>query len=311
MKLTMNKAIIILILLASVFLLTSCATKKALREVNFELESTTNNLRQLQYELDDCNLQKSKLETNLSAEREKSNTIISSKDVTIVDLKGQIEDLKKQRTQQYEQVGELTVLSKSASDNMNQTIKQLEQKDSYIRRLLNAKDKADSLNLALAINLKSVLKKGIDDEDIEVKVDKTVVYINLSDKMLFESGSYRLTPRANEVLQKVAQIIASKPELDLMVEGYTDNVPIKNSCMEDNWDLSVKRSASVVRILQKEFGVDPNKLIAAGRGEYNALESNDTVEGKSTNRRTRIILLPKLGQFYDLLKPENQTIVKK
>ncbi len=130
-----------------------------------------------------------------------------------------------------------------------------------------AKSKADSINLALSLNLKSVLKKGIEDEDVEVKVDKTVVFINLSDKMLFESGSYNLTPRANEVLSKIATIIKSKPDLELMLEGYTDNVPIRNSCIEDNWDLSVKRASSVVRSLETQFGVDPNKLIAAGRGE--------------------------------------------
>ena len=136
-------------------------------------------------------------------------------------------------------------------------------------------------------------------------MDKTVVFINLSDKMLFQSGSHNLTPRANEVLSKIADIIKSKPELDLMVEGYTDDVPIKNACIEDNWDLSVKRASSVVRALQTQFNVDPNKLIAAGRGEYNTLADNTTSEGRSINRRTRIILLPKLNQFYDLLKPTN------
>jgi chemotaxis protein MotB len=135
-------------------------------------------------------------------------------------------------------------------------------------------------------------------------VDKTVVFINLSDKMLYESGSSKITSRANEVLSKIAQIVKSRPELDVMVEGYTDNVPIKNDCVQDNWDLSVKRATSVVRALQENFNVDPNRLIAAGRGEYNTLASNDTSEGRSMNRRTRIIILPKLNQFYDLLNPE-------
>ena len=202
-------------------------------------------------------------------------------------------------------MGNLTVLSQSANDNIRETLSQLEKKDKYIRLLQAAKSKADSINLALAVNLKSVLKDGIEDEDVEVKVDKTVVFINLSDKMLFESGSSRITSRANEVLGKIAQILESRPELEVMVEGYTDNVPIKNACMDDNWDLSVKRATSVVRALQRVHKIDPNKLIAAGRGEYNALESNETAEGRATNRRTRIIILPKLDQFYDLLNPSN------
>ena len=199
--------------------------------------------------------------------------------------------------------GDLTVLSKSANENIKETLSQLEKKDSYIHLLQNAKSKADSINLALAVNLKSVLKDGIADEDVEVKVDKTVVFINLSDKMLYQSGSSDLTSRAHEVLSKIAQIIEARPELDVMVEGYTDNVPIKNDCMSDNWDLSVKRATSVVRVLQTNYNVNPNRLIAAGRGEYNTLATNDTAEGRAINRRTRIIILPKLNQFYDLLNP--------
>jgi chemotaxis protein MotB len=130
-----------------------------------------------------------------------------------------------------------------------------------------------------------------------------VVFINLSDKMLFQSGSYNLTPKANTVLGNIAKIIESRPDLEVMVEGYTDNVAYKNACLEDNWDLSVKRSTSVVRTLQKNFKVNPNRLIAAGRGEYNTLASNDTPQGKATNRRTRIIIMPKIDQFYDLLNP--------
>jgi len=283
----------------------SCITKKQYAELGYALETAENNLSAKQYDLDECKKEKSELNSKLLSESVKLETLKESKESIEVSLRAQIDDLRKQREQQYSQVGDLTVLSKSANDNMNQTIRQLESKDKYIRYLMDAKSKSDSLNLALAINLKSVLKKGIDDEDIEVKVDKTVVFINLSDKMLFNSGSHVLTPRSDEVLVKIAEIIKSKPELDLMVEGYTDNVPIKNNCITDNWDLSVKRSAQVVRVLEQKYGVNPDKLIAAGRGQYNRLAENDTEEGRSTNRRTRIILLPKLGQFYDLLKPQN------
>ncbi|MEO6038374.1 MAG: flagellar motor protein MotB, partial [Saprospiraceae bacterium] len=204
---------------------------------------------------------------------------------------------------QLTQVGDLTVLSQSANENIKETLAQLQKKDQYIHLLQAAKTKADSINLALSVNLKGALKDGIEDKDVDIKVDKTVVMINLSDKMLFQSGSSNLTPKANEVLGKIAKIVESRPDLEVMVEGYTDNVPIKNNCVTDNWDLSTKRATSVVRVLQKTYNVNPNRLIAAGRSEYNTLANNDTPDGRATNRRTRIIILPKLDQFYDLLNP--------
>ena len=292
-----NVATLLSVILIVIF--ASSCSKKTLETVRLELDDTTNDLRRSRAQLEDCNVKYLKE----VGENNTLQTQLGSRADQIQDLKDQIADLKKQRENQITQVGDLTVLSKTANDNIGQTIKQLEQKDKYINLLQAAKNKTDSLNLALAINLKSVLQKGIDDEDIEVKVDKTVVYINLSDKMLYNSGSAIITPRADEVLSKIAQIIRSRPDLDLMVEGYTDNTPIRNSCMDDNWDLSVKRATSVVRALQTKYGVNPDKLIAAGRGEYNTLAENSTAEGKAINRRTRIILLPKLGQFYELLDP--------
>lgn len=228
---------------------------------------------------------------------------ISLREEQINDLKGQVSDARTQRDKQLNQVGDLTVLSQAANDNIKETLSQLEKKDSYINLLQAAKTKADSINLALAVNLKGVLSQGIADQDVEIKVDKTVVFVNISDKMLFTSGSSSISPRAYEVLGKIAKIVESRPELEVMVEGYTDDVPISNSCTTDNWDLSVKRATSVVRVLQKNYGVNPDRLIAAGRGQYNTLADNNTIEGRSINRRTRIIILPKLNQFYDLLNP--------
>jgi chemotaxis protein MotB len=233
-----------------------------------------------------------------------TKTTLNLREEQIADLKSQIEDLKSQRDRQLDQVGDLTVLSKSANDNINRTLEQMEKKDAYIQALQSAKSKADSINLALAINLKSVLADGIADQDIEVSVDKTVVFVNLSNKMLYRSGSAVITPRANEILGKIAKIIEAHPELEVMVEGHTDNVSISTADMKDNWDLSVKRATSVVRVLQDKFNVDPSKLIAAGRGEYMPIASNDTRDGRETNRRTRIIILPKIDQFYDLLNPD-------
>jgi chemotaxis protein MotB len=280
---------------------TSCVSKKKFASLQSELASTKADLERRGELVNDF---KNKL-VACEQERDRAANNSSAKDNQISDLKSQIADLRKVRDSQMEQVGGLTVLNQSANENINRTLSQLEKKDKYINLLQAAKSKADSMNLALAVNLKSALKEGLDDTDVDVKVDKTVVMVNLSDKMLFTSGSYKISPRAHSVLEKVAAIIKSRPDLEVMVEGYTDNVSINTACIEDNWDLSVKRSTSVVRTLQSKFGVDPNKIIAAGRGEYNTLTSNSTAEGRSINRRTRIILMPKLDQFYDLLNPDN------
>ena len=284
---------------------TSCISKKKLAEIQSthanELSVNESQLEKYAAEINDC-MQKLR-----SAEQNKAmlESDVNNKSQLLKDKDAQILDLKQSRDKQFDQVGDLTVLTQSANDNIKETLSQLEKKDGYINLLQNAKSKADSINLALAVNLKSVLRDGIADQDIDIKVDKTVVFINLSDKMLYTSGSSRLTPKANEVLGKIAQIVQSKPSFEVMVEGYTDNVPMRSSCIEDNWDLSVKRATSVVRALQTDHGIDPNRLIAAGRGEYNTLADNNTAEGRSINRRTRIIILPKLNQFYDLLAPTN------
>jgi len=286
---------------------TSCISKKKLASVQSELDLANQELGKCGEDLNNymsqlaqCNQDKEKLKGDIRS----SEGNLKLREEQIKDLKEQINDIRQQRDKQVTQVGDLTVLSQSANDNIKETLSQLETKDKYIHLLQAAKTKADSINLALAVNLKGVLSEGIQDRDVEVQVDKTVVFINLSDKMLYQSGSSNITPRANEVLGKIAKIIESRPDLEVMVEGYTDNMPIRNSCIIDNWDLSVKRATSVVRSLQKDFNIDPNRLIAAGRGEYNTLASNDTSAGRSTNRRTRIIILPKLDQFYDLLNPD-------
>lgn len=292
------------ILFVAVVFLASCTGKKKLEEANLlhqqEMEVANKQLGECGEKLNQLMTENDRLKTELNT----TKTSLELRQEQMSDLKDQLNDVKSQRDKQLDQVGELTVLSQSANDNIKETLDQLESRDKYIKLLQAAKTKADSINLALAVNLKGVLQQGIDDSDIEISVDKTVVFINLSDKMLYYSGSSNLTPKANEVLGKISKIIESRPNLEVMVEGYTDNVPIKNSCITDNWDLSVKRATAVVRKLQTEFNVDPNRLIAAGRGEYNALASNDTAEGRATNRRTRIIILPKVNEFYDLLNPD-------
>lgn len=299
-----------LILLFAVGLsLTSCVAKKKLTDLQSLYDKSESDLVKCGDSVQDY---KDKLE-NMSrmqqeSENQKNNTlgIVQQRDMQIDELKLQIVDYRGLRDKQLDAVGNLTVLSKEANANINKTLSQLATKDRYIYLLQAARTKTDSINLALAVNLTSVLRNGIEDKDVEIKVDKTVVFINISDKMLFSTGSTKISAKANNVLEKIALIIKSRPELEVMVEGYTDDVSINTDCIVDNWDLSAKRATSVVRMMQQNFNIDPNRLIAAGRGQYNVLASNNTSEGRTKNRRTRIILMPKLDQFYDLLNPDNQ-----
>lgn len=214
--------------------------------------------------------------------------------------------LKEDKARSLQQVENLTVLTQSSSDNIKDIITQLSEKDKYINGIRAAMTKKDSINLALAFQLKRDLAAGIQDEDIQINVEKTVVYISIADKLLFKSGSAVVSEKAKVVLGKVATVISSKPDMEVQVEGYTDNVPISTNCMKDNWDLSVSRATSVVRVLHNDFNIQPGRLIAAGRSEYVPLESNDTAEGRSTNRRTRIVILPKLDQFFDILEQKQE-----
>ncbi len=295
------------LLLASLLIIaSSCVSKKKFLAAQDDLAKLQKDLGECGVDLNKymnlltaCQQEKDRITNSLKSEQDKLQT----RQEIISDLREQIADIRAQRDAQLQQVEGLTELSQSATKNIQETLQQLETKDQYIHLLHAAKSRADSVNLALAVNLKSVLADGLADQDVEVKVDKTVVFINLSDKMLYKSGSADISERANDVLGKIAEIIKSRPDVEVLVEGYTDNVPIQRECMQDNWDLSVKRATSVVRALQENHEIDPNRLIAAGRGEWNALASNDTEEGRSTNRRTRIVLMPKLDQFYDLLNP--------
>ena len=243
---------------------------------------------------------------SLLEELDKAKAKISELDkakLEVSSLKDKVAYLVKGNDEKLVQIGNYAVLSKKASENINKTLEQLSSKDAYIKRIQAANTKRDSLNLVLAANLKSVLQNGINDQDVNVKVDKTVVYISISDKLLFRSGSYRVSKNAATVLKKVADVINAQPHLDVMVEGHTDDKKVvKGASLKDNWDLSVKRSVAIVRLLEKKFGVSPERLIVAGRSEYQPLVPNTTKENRSKNRRTKIIILPKLDQFFDLLE---------
>lgn len=299
----MKSTLKLLLFLFASMAMFSCVSKKQFTAVQNELNACNEQLGKCGESLNDYMQRLEAMTQERDAARASMTSSQQQSQMQLDNMKAQLDDCKKVRDQQLTQVGDLAVLSKEANDNIKNTLAQLAQKDKYINLLQAAKTKSDSLNLALAVNLKSALKNGLDEQDVTVSVDKTVVLISLSDKMLFKSGSAVLSSRANEILGKIADIIEARPELEVMVEGHTDNVPIHTDCINDNWDLSVKRATSVVRALQKSHKIDPKRLIAAGRGEYSTIAANDNSEGRATNRRTRIIIMPKLDQFYDLLNP--------
>ena len=200
---------------------------------------------------------------------------------------------------------DLSVMSDKQAEAVRQSLQNLSEKDIYIKDLQSAMAAKDSLNLALVMNLKGSLG-NVADDDLNIQVEKGVIYISISDKLLFQSGSYNLTPKAYDVLGKVATVLNNQPNLEFLVEGHTDNIPIKTSMIKDNWDLSVLRATSVVRALQERFKLDPKRMTAGGRSQYQPLGENDTPAGRAANRRTRIVVLPQLDQFFQLLEPDTQ-----
>ena len=276
------------LVIASAVLLSSCVSQKKFAELQSDYDSTKLQLTDANAKVLNCQVEKDKYANQLAT------------------LESQNKFLSQSNENNIRQIESLTTLSQSASGNIKDIIAQLSEKDKYINGIRGAMSKKDSINLALAVNFKSVLADGIQDEDIIIDVEKTVVYISISDKLLFKSGSSVISDKAKGLLQKVATVIANKPDMEVMVEGYTDNVPIGTNCTKDNWDLSTQRATSVIRVLQNDFKINPKRLIAAGRSEYLPLASNDTAEGRSRNRRTRFVILPKLDQFFDVLeqKPE-------
>ncbi len=276
-------------------ILSSCVSKKVFTELETNYKSCETQLSTTKDKLQACQLDK-----------EKINGQALSLEEQLALVKQQNETLKAQNSQSLSTVENLTVLTQSASDNIKDVITQLSEKDKYINGIRTAMTKKDSINLALAFHLKKELQSGIQDEDIQIEIDKTVVYISLSDNLLFSSGGYEVLPEAKKILGKVATVVESRPEMEVMVEGHTDSLSITKDCIIDNWDLSVKRSTAVLRVLQDDYQIDSGRLIASGRGQHVPLETNTTAEGRARNRRTRIIILPRLDQFFDILeqKPE-------
>ncbi len=245
-----------------------------------------------------------KTEDLLNAATVKLNTCLEEKAGSTSQLKvlqDQVSNLKNQNSALLNNVGNLATLSTKEAENLEKSLESIKEKDMQIKTMQDALTKKDSVTLALVTSLKGALG-NLADEDIEINVEKGVVYVSISDKLLFKSGSYNVSSRAREVLGKVAKVVNDKPDIEFLVEGHTDNVPIKNKVLLDNWDLSVKRATSVVRVLQNDFKVDPKRMTAAGRSFYVPVAENSSATNRAKNRRTRIVVLPKLDQFYNMIE---------
>jgi chemotaxis protein MotB len=266
-----------LIALSAAALLSSCVSKKKYTDMENQYRANEAELGNVKMELAAC---------------------LQEKD----QLKEQNVYLKSQSEKLMTSMGEIVLLNKKEAENLERSLEAIKEKDLQIKRMTEARTKKDSATLALVTSLKGVLG-NMDDEDIQINVDKGVVFISISDKLLFKSGSYKLSGSAKNVLGKVAKVVNDKPGMDVMVEGHTDNKGVLTTAgFEDNWDLSVMRATAVVRVLQNDLGVDPARLIPAGRSFYMPVADNDSAEGRAQNRRTRIIILPKLNEFYGMIE---------
>jgi chemotaxis protein MotB len=278
-------------IVSGVFLI-SCVSQKKYKEAQARYDALNVTYGTAQSNLTACNDEKATLN------RQKSQL---ENDLT--NLNRQVDYLKQNNTQALKQLEDLSVISGAQAESIKKSLDNIGAKDSYIQTLQQQMARKDSLNMALVMNLKGAVG-NMNDQDINIKVDKGVVYIDISDKLLFKSGRYEVTDQAKTVLGKVAAVLKNQPDIEFMVEGHTDNVPYRNGILLDNWDLSVKRATSVVRILQNQYGLDPAKIAAAGRSQYKPVGENSSTEGKAANRRTRIVILPQLDQFFKLLEPK-------
>jgi chemotaxis protein MotB len=271
--------------------LTSCVSKKKFNELEAKHKTAQDLLNSTTVKLNSC------LADAQASEKQR------------LDLLNQLDYLRKNNSDLINSSKEMTVLTSKGAQNLEKSLESLKEKDLKISRLQDALTKKDSVTLALVTSLKKEV--GLNDPDININVEKGVVFISIADNLLFKSGSYEVSAGAKNVLAKVAKVINSKPDFECMVEGHTDNVPYNSSILIDNWDLSVKRSTSIVRVLKDDLGVDPKQLIAAGRSSFVPLVANDSPSNRAKNRRTKIIILPKIDQFYDMIEKEMKSLEKK
>ncbi|SKB34045.1 chemotaxis protein MotB [Parapedobacter luteus] len=245
-------------------------------------------------------------EQELNRRYQEAQQQLSSANTRVTSLEDQIASERANVKSLQEALNQCLTSSNQGNVNIAKLVDEINASNRYIQHLVNTKNKSDSLNMVLTNRLTRSLSRE-EMRDVDVQVLKGVVYISLSDNMLYKSGSYEISERAGETLSKIAKIIMDYSDYEVLVEGNTDNVPISQRNIRNNWDLSVLRGSSVVQALQNDYGVDPKRLTAAGRGEYNPIASNDTESGRTRNRRTQIIITPKLDQFMELIDkaPEN------
>ena len=273
---------VMFIALAAAVLLSSCASKKDLVACQDENRSLTSTLQSTKEDLAGKNARIASLEEQLAAQKQA------------------LEEQKKQTAALQQSLNQSLTNASQNNVSIEKLVDQINESNQYIRHLVEVKSKSDSLNMVLTNNLTRSLSKE-ELKEVDVQVLKGVVYISLADNMLYKSGSYEINDRAAETLSKIAKIITDYKDYDVLIEGNTDNVPITRENIRNNWDLSCLRASSVVQALQNDYGVDPKRLTAGGRGEYNPLQPNTTETGKQRNRRTQIIITPKLDEFMELI----------
>ena len=278
-----------LIGLIPIFIL-SCVSRKKMEAEEKKYNDLNSAYNSLQNDLRNCTTKSSDCDMKRNADKAEMDA-----------LNKQNAFLKENSTQALKELENMSVISSTQAESIRKSLENIGAKDAVIQSLQSELAKKDSINLVLVQNLKGAIG-DLGDSDINIKIDKDVVYIDISDKLLFNSGSYTVTSKAKMVLGKVAKVLKNQPDIEFMVEGNTDNVPYRRGDLLDNWDLSVKRATAVVRILQNQYGLEPSHISASGRSEYHPVAANDTPQGRALNRRTRIIILPKLDQFFKLLE---------
>ena len=291
----------VVVAVALILALGSCVSKKKLVSLENEKSEIQLALDKARTALADCDTRSA----NLSADLKKKSDELDANKNRMKELEDQVAFLKSNNTQILDRMSDLSVVTKQGAESIKKSMETLNQQGKYIQDLNKSIQQKDSLNLVLVNNLKRSLS-DVSDEDVQVEVKKGVVYVSLSDKMLFRSGSSVINTQAEAVVGKVAKILNDYKSIEILVEGHTDNVPFASENLIDNWDLSVKRATSVVRLLQKKYGVEPARLTAGGRGEYMPKVSNSSSADRATNRRTEIIITPKMDQYFNLYTDPNQ-----
>jgi chemotaxis protein MotB len=277
----------------------SCVSPKKLQDAEAKYGQLNGAYADLQGKYRDAQDAITKSKTDAERASDKTKSLQS----TIDELNKQVDFLKSNNNVVLSQLKDMSVVTGAQAESIKKSLDNIGAKDLYIQGLQSSMARKDSINMNLVMNLKGAIG-DLNDGDINVKVDKGVVYVDISDKLLFKSGSFTITDKAKVVLGKVAKVLAAQPAIEFMVEGHTDSKQLISggNLMEDNWDLSVKRATTIVRVLQDTYGIDPKRMTAAGRSEYIPLVENDTPEHRAANRRTRIVILPQLDQFFQLLE---------